>query len=145
MFAKLKGYNPLVNLDCFLVAPISKDVAAVRAGRAGKDRPGHCFRLCTQQAFEVRNFSSFVCFLLCATLYGMHCKARGYIPIMNLVCLLVAPISKDVAAVRAGCPERERPGHCFRLCTQQAFKVCLSEFTGYCAAIPHSRTIKTCF
>jgi len=54
MFAKVKGYNPIVNLDCLLAAPVSKAVAAQRAGRAGRQRPGHCFRLCTQSAFEVR-------------------------------------------------------------------------------------------
>jgi ATP-dependent RNA helicase DDX35 len=53
MFAKIKGYNPIVNLDCLLAAPISKDTAVTRAGQAGWERPGHCFRLCTQEAFEV--------------------------------------------------------------------------------------------
>ena len=54
LFAKHHGYNPLVNLDCLLVAPISKADAALRAARAGRQRPGHCFRLCTEADFEVR-------------------------------------------------------------------------------------------
>ena len=61
MFAKVAGYNPIVNLDCLLAAPISKAAAAQRAGRAGRLRPGHCFRLCTQSAFEVRAHCSLTC------------------------------------------------------------------------------------
>lgn len=52
LFAKQRGYNPVVGLDCLLVAPISKASARQRAGRAGRVRPGHCFRLCTEAAFE---------------------------------------------------------------------------------------------
>ena len=53
LFSKQRSYNPLVGLECLLVAPISKASAAQRAGRAGRVRPGHCFRLCTEQAFKV--------------------------------------------------------------------------------------------
>lgn len=34
------------------MAPISKASAAQRAGRAGRVRPGHCFRLCTEADFQ---------------------------------------------------------------------------------------------
>lgn len=43
-FAKQRCYNPLTGLEALLVAPISKANAAQRAGRAGRLRPGHCFR-----------------------------------------------------------------------------------------------------
>jgi hypothetical protein len=43
-FAKQRCYNPLTGLEALLVGPISKANAAQRAGRAGRLRPGHCFR-----------------------------------------------------------------------------------------------------
>ena len=39
-------------LEAVLKAPISKASAAQRAGRAGRVRAGHCFRLCTEAEFE---------------------------------------------------------------------------------------------
>ncbi len=42
----------LAGLDSLLVAPVSKASAAQRAGRAGRVRPGHCFRLCTEADFQ---------------------------------------------------------------------------------------------
>ncbi|KAL0047023.1 hypothetical protein WJX82_004418 [Trebouxia sp. C0006] len=51
LFAKQQAYNPLTGLDSLLVAPISKASAAQRAGRAGRVRPGFCFRLCTEDHF----------------------------------------------------------------------------------------------
>ena len=53
LFSKQRSYNPLVGLEVLVVAPISKASAAQRAGRAGRVRPGHCFRLCTEAAFQV--------------------------------------------------------------------------------------------
>lgn len=51
MFAKQKLYNPLTGLEGLLTAPISKASAVQRAGRAGRIRPGHCFRLCTESEY----------------------------------------------------------------------------------------------
>lgn len=51
-FARQRCFNPLTGLESLLVAPISKASAAQRAGRAGRVRPGHAFRLCTEAAFE---------------------------------------------------------------------------------------------
>jgi hypothetical protein len=51
-FAKQTAYNPLSGLGSLLVAPISRASAAQRAGRAGRLRPGHCFRLCTEADFQ---------------------------------------------------------------------------------------------
>ncbi|KAL4419831.1 hypothetical protein ABPG75_006929 [Micractinium tetrahymenae] len=51
-FAKQRCYNPLTGLESLLIAPISKASAAQRAGRAGRVRPGHCFRLCTEEDYE---------------------------------------------------------------------------------------------
>ncbi len=50
-FVKQRAYNPLTGLESLLVAPISKASGAQRAGRAGRLRPGHAFRLCTAADF----------------------------------------------------------------------------------------------
>ena len=46
-FSKQKVYNPRVRVESLLVSPISKASAQQRAGRAGRTRPGKCFRLYT--------------------------------------------------------------------------------------------------
>jgi ATP-dependent RNA helicase DDX35 len=52
MFSKQRCFDPLTGLESLLVAPISKASAAQRAGRAGRVRPGHAFRLCTEEDFN---------------------------------------------------------------------------------------------
>ena len=49
---KTKVYNPRVRVESLLVSPISKASAQQRAGRAGRTRPGKCFRLYTEEAFK---------------------------------------------------------------------------------------------
>lgn len=39
-------------MESLLVSPISKASAQQRAGRAGRTRPGKCFRLYTEKAFK---------------------------------------------------------------------------------------------
>jgi pre-mRNA-splicing factor ATP-dependent RNA helicase DHX15/PRP43 len=39
-------------VESLLVSPISKASAQQRAGRAGRTRPGKCFRLYTEKAFK---------------------------------------------------------------------------------------------
>lgn len=51
-FSKQKVYNPRVRVESLLVSPISKASAQQRAGRAGRTRPGKCFRLYTEEAFK---------------------------------------------------------------------------------------------
>ncbi|CAA7017127.1 unnamed protein product [Microthlaspi erraticum] len=48
-FSRQKVYNPRTGIQSVLVSPISKASADQRAGRAGRTRPGKCFRLYTQQ------------------------------------------------------------------------------------------------
>lgn len=52
-FAKLRAYNPSTGIETLTAVPISKAAAVQRAGRAGRTKPGKCFRLYTQQAYEL--------------------------------------------------------------------------------------------
>eukprot|EP00308_Calcidiscus_leptoporus_P011909 CAMPEP_0119370234 /NCGR_PEP_ID=MMETSP1334-20130426/16621_1 /TAXON_ID=127549 /ORGANISM="Calcidiscus leptoporus, Strain RCC1130" /LENGTH=717 /DNA_ID=CAMNT_0007387257 /DNA_START=54 /DNA_END=2207 /DNA_ORIENTATION=+ len=49
-FAKHQVYNPRIRVESLLVSPISRASAKQRAGRAGRTRPGKCFRLYTEEA-----------------------------------------------------------------------------------------------
>lgn len=49
---KQKLYNPRTHAESLLVSPISKASAMQRAGRAGRTRPGKCFRLYTPETFN---------------------------------------------------------------------------------------------
>lgn len=48
---KARGYNPSLGLDLLLVQPVSKAQARQRAGRAGREREGYCYRLYTEESF----------------------------------------------------------------------------------------------
>jgi len=48
-FSKQKVFNPRVRVESLLVSPISRASAQQRAGRAGRTRPGKCFRLYTEE------------------------------------------------------------------------------------------------
>jgi pre-mRNA-splicing factor ATP-dependent RNA helicase DHX15/PRP43 len=50
-FSKQKTYNPRIRVESLLVSPISRASAQQRAGRAGRTRPGKCFRLYTEKSF----------------------------------------------------------------------------------------------
>ncbi|KAJ5777190.1 hypothetical protein N7520_000436 [Penicillium odoratum] len=51
-FAKLRAYNPSTGIETLTAVSISKASATQRAGRAGRTRPGKCFRLYTQSTYE---------------------------------------------------------------------------------------------
>ncbi|CAF1961306.1 unnamed protein product [Rotaria magnacalcarata] len=51
-FSKQKVYIPRIRVESLLVTPISKASAQQRAGRAGRTRPGKCFRLYTEKAYK---------------------------------------------------------------------------------------------
>lgn len=51
-FSKQKVYNPRIRVESLLVSAISKASAQQRAGRAGRTRPGKCFRLYTEKAYN---------------------------------------------------------------------------------------------
>jgi pre-mRNA-splicing factor ATP-dependent RNA helicase DHX15/PRP43 len=50
--SKQNVYNPRLKIQSLLVAPISKASAKQRAGRAGRTRPGKCFRLFTEKSYK---------------------------------------------------------------------------------------------
>ncbi|KAI9734824.1 MAG: hypothetical protein M1834_001902 [Cirrosporium novae-zelandiae] len=50
-FAKLRAYNPVTGIETLTAVPISKASATQRAGRAGRTKPGKCFRLYTEPAY----------------------------------------------------------------------------------------------
>ncbi|KAK3905353.1 P-loop containing nucleoside triphosphate hydrolase protein [Staphylotrichum tortipilum] len=50
-FVKLRAYNPTTGIESLTVTPVSKASAAQRAGRAGRTKPGKCFRLYTEESY----------------------------------------------------------------------------------------------
>jgi pre-mRNA-splicing factor ATP-dependent RNA helicase DHX15/PRP43 len=50
--SKQNVYNPRLKIQSLLVSPISKASAKQRAGRAGRTRPGKCFRLFTEKSYK---------------------------------------------------------------------------------------------
>ncbi|KAI5657257.1 hypothetical protein M9H77_26050 [Catharanthus roseus] len=50
-FSKQRFYNPISDIENLVVAPISRASARQRAGRAGRIRPGKCYRLYTEEYF----------------------------------------------------------------------------------------------
>ncbi|ETN40477.1 uncharacterized protein HMPREF1541_04754 [Cyphellophora europaea CBS 101466] len=50
-FVKLRAYSPTTGIDALAITPVSQASATQRAGRAGRTKPGKCYRLYTQSAF----------------------------------------------------------------------------------------------
>ncbi|KAK3039917.1 hypothetical protein RJ639_027752 [Escallonia herrerae] len=50
-FSKQRFYNPITDIENLVVTPISKASARQRAGRAGRVRPGKCYRLYTEEFY----------------------------------------------------------------------------------------------
>ena len=51
-FVKLRAYNATSGIESLTAVSISKASAVQRCGRAGRTRPGKCYRLYTKEAFE---------------------------------------------------------------------------------------------
>lgn len=51
-FVKLRVFNPKTGVETLSATPISKASATQRAGRAGRTKPGKCYRLYTEAAYE---------------------------------------------------------------------------------------------
>ncbi|KAG0502404.1 hypothetical protein HPP92_002476 [Vanilla planifolia] len=50
-YSKQRFYNPISDIENLIVAPISRASARQRSGRAGRVRPGKCFRLYAEDYF----------------------------------------------------------------------------------------------
>jgi ATP-dependent RNA helicase DDX35 len=51
-FVKLRAYDPRTGIESLTATPVSKAAASQRAGRAGRTKPGKCFRLYTEDNFR---------------------------------------------------------------------------------------------
>jgi len=51
-YVKLRAYDPILGIERLNVTPVSKASATQRAGRAGRTKPGKCYRLYTETAFD---------------------------------------------------------------------------------------------
>ena len=51
-FVKLRAFDPRTGIESLTATTVSKAAAAQRAGRAGRTKPGKCFRLYTEDAFR---------------------------------------------------------------------------------------------
>lgn len=57
-FVKLRAYNPRTGIETLTATPISQAAATQRAGRAGRTKPGKCYRLFPESAFQVMDQAS---------------------------------------------------------------------------------------
>jgi len=51
-FVKLRAYNPMTGIESLTATAVSKASATQRAGRAGRTKPGKCYRLYTESCFQ---------------------------------------------------------------------------------------------
>lgn len=51
-FVKLRAYNPTTGIETLTPTPVSQASATQRAGRAGRTKPGKCYRLYTEAAYD---------------------------------------------------------------------------------------------
>ncbi len=57
-FVKLRAYNPITGIETLTATPISQASATQRSGRAGRTKPGKCFRLYTEADYNALEVSS---------------------------------------------------------------------------------------
>lgn len=51
-FVKLRAFDPRTGIETLTATPVSKAAATQRAGRAGRTKPGKCYRLYTEAAYN---------------------------------------------------------------------------------------------
>ena len=82
--AKIKQFRTRIGLDSLLVKPISKSAAIQRKGRAGREAPGQCYRLYTEQSYLDLQPSNTPEILRCDLSHAiLTMKARGVDDIVN--------------------------------------------------------------
>ena len=104
--AKFKEFRSQLGLDTLLERPISKSSAKQRAGRAGREGPGKCYRLYTEEDWNQRPIYTTPEILKCDLASALIVmKARGVEDIMSFP-LLTPPRIK---------PTRKALWHLYRL------------------------------
>ena len=99
-FVKQKAYHPERGMESLLTAEASQASANQRAGRAGRVRPGKCFRLCTEKAFSTMPEMSppeMIRSDLASTV--LQLKALGIDNIMNFEWLSPPPAANMIKAL----------------------------------------------
>lgn len=82
--AKVKHFRSRIGLDSLLVKPISKSAAIQRKGRAGREAPGHCYRLYTESDYLSLQQSNTPEILRCDLSHAiLTMKARGITDVIN--------------------------------------------------------------
>ena len=51
-FVKLRAFNPTTGIETLTATPVSKASATQRSGRAGRTKPGKCYRLYTEDLYQ---------------------------------------------------------------------------------------------
>jgi ATP-dependent RNA helicase DHR2 len=81
---KLKQFRSKLGLDSLLVKPISKSSAMQRAGRAGREAPGKCYRLYTEADFKTLELATPPEILRCDISQAvLTMKAHGITDVIN--------------------------------------------------------------
>lgn len=76
--SKIRQFRSRIGLDSLLVKPISKSAATQRKGRAGREAPGQCYRLYTEQDYLALQSSNTPEILRCDLSQAiLTMKARG--------------------------------------------------------------------
>jgi len=90
--AKVKQFRNRLGLDSLLVKPISRSSAEQRRGRAGREGPGWCYRLYTEESYRSLDQNTIPEILRCdlsSALLTM--KARGVDDVLNFPYLTPPP------------------------------------------------------
>jgi ATP-dependent RNA helicase DHR2 len=94
--AKVKQFRSRLGMESLLAKPISKSSAIQRTGRAGREGPGKCFRLYTEDAFESLQMVDLPEILRNDVLGAiLTMKARGIQDVLNFP-LMDAPTTEAV-------------------------------------------------
>lgn len=87
LFPFQQVYNPRIRVESLLVTAISKASAQQRAGRAGRTRPGKCFRLYTEKAYKTEmQVREFAIYLICVSKVQLN-----LLPVENCFIYFILP------------------------------------------------------
>jgi ATP-dependent RNA helicase DHR2 len=82
--SKIKQFRNRLGLESLLVKPISKSAAIQRRGRAGREAPGQCYRLYTEEGYEAMEERTIPEILRCDLSHAiLTMKARGVDDVVN--------------------------------------------------------------